>query len=132
MRKNAYMLPGWIAGRYNKDERLAIIFNNLAGETYMFEEDTADLMKLLLDQEYYQMFSAARLADRLGCSEEDLDPFLDELAEQRVLVKEIPSLDDLAALRNKVVEAKRLFLLNSTCKCNRILINQYFGKNIPY
>lgn len=47
MRKNAYMLPGWIAGRYNKDERLAIIFNNLAGETYMFEEDTADLMKLL-------------------------------------------------------------------------------------
>ena len=91
MRKNAYMLPGWIAGRYNKDERLAIIFNNLAGETYMFEEDTADLMKLLLDQEYYQMFSAARLADRLGCSEEDLDPFLDELAEQRVLVKEIPS-----------------------------------------
>lgn len=113
MRKNAYMLPGWIAGRYNKDERLAIIFNNLAGETYMFEEDTADLMKLLLDQEYYQMFSAARLADRLGCSEEDLDPFLDELAEQRVLVKEIPSLDDLAALRNKVVEAKRLFLKES-------------------
>lgn len=42
-----------------------------------------------------------------------MDPFLDELAEQRVLVKEIPSLDDLAALRNKVVEAKRLFLKES-------------------
>ncbi len=102
-----------MAGRYNKEERLAIIFNNLAGETYLFEEDTADLMKLLLEQEYYQAFSADGLADRLGCSEEDLDPFLDELAEQRILVKEIPSLDDLAALRNKVVEAKRSFLKES-------------------
>lgn len=110
---NTYMLPGWIAGRYNKEERLAIIFNNLAGETYLFEEDTADLMELLLEQEYYQAFSAARLADRLGCSEEDLDPFLDELAEQRILVKEIPSLDDMAALRNKVSEAKKEFLKES-------------------
>lgn len=107
------MLPGWIAGRYNKEERLAIIFNNLAGETYLFEEDTADLMKLLLEQEYYQAFSADRLADRLGCSEEDLDPFLDELSEQRILVKEIPSLEDMTALRNKVVEAKRSFLKES-------------------
>lgn len=113
MRMNTYMLPGWIAGRYNKEERLAIIFNNLAGETYLFEEDTADLMELLLEQEYYQAFSAARLADRLGCSEEDLDPFLDELAEQRILVKEIPSLDDMAALRNKVSEAKKEFLKES-------------------
>ena len=107
------MLPEWMAGRYNKEERLAIIFNNLAGETYLFEEDTADLMELLLEQEYNQAFSAARLADRLGCSEEDLDPFLDELAEQRILVKEIPSLDDMAALRNKVSEAKKEFLKES-------------------
>ncbi len=114
MRMNTYMLPEWMAGRYSKEERLAIIFNNLAGETYLFEEDTADLMELLLEQEYYQAFSAARLADRLGCSEEELDPFLDELAEQRILVKEIPSLEDLTVLRSKVVEAKKSFLKKSS------------------
>lgn len=114
MKINAtYMLPAWIAGRYNKEERLAIIFNNLAGETYLFEEDTADLMALLLEQEYCQEFSTIALAERLGCSEDDLDPFLNELVGQRILVKEIPSSGEIAALKDKVVEAKKAFLTQS-------------------
>ena len=30
MRMNTYMLPGWMAGRYNKEERLAIMMDHIS------------------------------------------------------------------------------------------------------
>lgn len=110
---NQYMLPPWIAGRYNMDERLAIIFNNLMGETYLFEEDTADLMSVLLAQEYYQPFSPHPIAASLECEVEDLFPFFDDLIEQKILVRGIPTAEELKAIRGVVAEAKKTFLEES-------------------
>lgn len=111
--KNQYMLPPWIAGRYNKDERVAIIFNNLRGETYLFEEDTADLMSILLAQEYYQPFSPQPIADALECEVEDLLPFFDELTDQKILVRNIPTAEEVKEMRSRTVQSKESFLKES-------------------
>lgn len=106
-------LPLWIAGRFNAEEQVAIIFNNLTGETYLFEESTACLWKELLTYDYGQGFRVDEICANLGCERFDLLCFIKELVYKRILVDHIWNNTELGRVKKSVNKTKRRFLRSS-------------------
>lgn len=106
-------LPHWIAGRFNLKEQVAIVFNNLKGETYLFEGPTALLWNELLNYDYGKPFNAASLYTAMGCSLYDLNSFFKELLDQKIIVDHNYSEEELIKIRKSVTKAKKRFLRSS-------------------
>jgi len=103
-------LPHWMAGRYNEKEQVAIVFNNLKGETYLFEGPTARLWGELLDYEYGQPFNIGRLCTTIGCNPFDINSFFKELLNQKIIVDhELPEAE-LGRIKKSVNKEKSRFL----------------------
>ncbi|MCR4620247.1 MAG: radical SAM protein [Paludibacteraceae bacterium] len=49
MSNDIYFRPPWTCGRYNADKHVAIVFNALTHCEYFFEEESADVMGLVLE-----------------------------------------------------------------------------------
>lgn len=106
-------LPHWIAGRINADEQVAIVFNNLLGETYLFEEATACLWHELLQYDYGQGLRVDEMCAELGCERFDLLCFIKELVDKRILVDHIWNNTELGRVKKAVNKSKRRFLRSS-------------------
>ena len=106
-------LPHWIAGRYNAEEQIAIVFNNLIGETYLFEGPTAVLWNEFLEYDYSEGFRVDELCDRLGCSRFDLLSFINELIGKKILVDHGMGRKELDRIKKTVNRAKSRFLKSS-------------------
>lgn len=106
-------LPHWIAGRFNADEQIAIVFNNLLGETYLFDEATACLWKELLTYDYGQGFRVDEICANLECKRFDLLCFIKELIDKKILVDHIWSDKELIRVKKSVNRTKRRFLRSS-------------------
>lgn len=103
-------LPHWMAGRYNEKGQVAIVFNNLKGETYLFEGPTAQLWGELLGYEYGQPFNVGRLCAKIGCTPFDINSFFKELLDQKIIVDHNLSESELAKIKKSVNRSKQSFL----------------------
>ncbi len=103
-------LPHWIAGRYNQKEQVAIVFNNLKGETYLFEGPTAVLWGEMLDYDYGQPFNIRRLCATIGCTPFDINSFFKELLDQKIIVDHELFESELAKIKKSVNKSKQSFL----------------------
>lgn len=106
-------LPHWIAGRYNGQEEMAIVFNNLKGETYLFEGPAARLWNELLKYDYEEGFRIHDLCTELGCSQFDLFSFMAELVEKKIVIDHEFRDKELAKIRKTVNKSKARFLKSS-------------------
>lgn len=106
-------LPHWIAGRYNADEQVAIVFNNLLGETYLFEESTACLWKELLTYDYGQGFRVDEICAKMGCGRFELLCFIKELIGKKIIVDHMWGDKELGRVKKSVNRTKRRFLRSS-------------------
>lgn len=103
-------LPHWIAGSFNEKCQAAIVFNNLAGETYLFEGPTAILWNELLKYDYEQGFKIDEICQKCGCGRFDLLPFLKDLIDKRILANRVSRKTELDRIKKSVNKRKRMFL----------------------
>lgn len=103
-------LPDWIAGRYNEQVSTAIVFNNLKGETYLFEGPTARLWSELLEYGYGESFNIDGICDHLQCSRFDLLSFMKELRDKKIIIDHKFGKKELAGIRKAVNREKKQFL----------------------
>lgn len=94
-----YYRPEWTCGRYNSEKHCAIFFNNISGYAFEFEEDSADVIGIILSAGKNGKFSIKHLAEQTGILEECLTPFLEELHSYGLVTNEVPSSSDIAAIR---------------------------------
>ncbi len=106
-------LPHWVAGRYNDKECIAIVFNNLKGETYLFENATAKLWEKLLEYDYCQGIDTDVLCCLLHCTRFELLSFMKELLDGGVIIDHTPNAKEIASLKKRVNRIKKRFLKSS-------------------
>lgn len=104
------MLPHWIAGSYNGRCQAAIIFNNLAGETYLFEGPTALLWNELLKYDYEQSFIIDEICKDCACGRFDLLSFFNDLIAKKILVDHVLTKNELDRIKKSVNRTKKSFL----------------------
>lgn len=110
---NGLFLPPWIAGRYNEPEQVAIIFNNLIGQSFLFEGVSARLVGKILEYDYYDPIRVRELAFDFGCTLGDIAQFFVELSDNKIIVAGYPSEKDIQKIRRSVVREKKKFLRQS-------------------
>lgn len=103
-------LPHWIAGRYNAEENIAIVFNNLIGETYLFDGSTAVLWKDLLNYNYLEKIDIEALCSHFQCSRFEILSFMKELVEKRIIMDHTLDAKELDRLKKFVNKSKSRFL----------------------
>ena len=103
-------LPHWIAGSYNEKSQASIVFNNLMGETYLFEGPTAILWNEILKYKYEQGFWIDEICQRCGCGRYDLLSFFKELIGERILIDHSIRREELDKIKKSVNRTKRAFL----------------------
>ncbi|MBQ8060975.1 MAG: radical SAM protein [Bacteroidales bacterium] len=104
------MLPHWVAGSYNEQSQAAIVFNNLAGETYLFEGPTAVLWNELLKYDYEQGFKIEEICQNCSCGRFDLLSFFNDLIDKKILVDQMLKTTELDRIKKSVNRTKRSFL----------------------
>lgn len=110
---NDLFLPPWIAGRYNEPEQVAIIFNNLIGQSFLFEGVSAKLVGKILGYDYYEPIRVGELVIAFGCTLADIVQFFEELSNNKIIVAGHPTGKDILKIRRKVVREKKKFLKQS-------------------
>jgi len=110
---NALFLPPWIAGRYNEPSHSAILFNNLLGESYLFEEGSAMVIGELLKTEYWRSIDVNGIMAALECTECELLSFFVELKNQHVIEDHILSEEEIQKIRKHTAVEKKKFLKKS-------------------
>lgn len=110
---NGIFLPPWIAGRYNEPEQVAIVFNNLIGQSFLFEGVSAKLVGKLLEYDYYEPIRVRELVLDFGCTLGDIIQFFVELSDNKIIVAGHPSEEDIRKIRRKVIREKKQFLKKS-------------------
>ena len=106
-------LPHWISGTYNAKEQVAIVFNNLIGETYLFEGVTARLWDKLLKYDYEEGIRIEELLNQFGCSRFELLSFMKQLKEKTIIIDHTLSERELDRLKRRVNRTKKRFLTSN-------------------
>lgn len=110
---NGLFLPPWVAGRYNEPEQVAIIFNNLIGQSFLFEGISARLVGKILEYDYFEPIKVRELVLDFGCTLGDIIQFFVELSDNKIIVAGHPSDEDILKSRKKIVREKKQFLKQS-------------------
>lgn len=101
-----YYRPSWTCGRYNAKKHVAIMYNLLAGYSFFFESYSADVIGRILSVERDGAIKIHELAKETGLALESLQPFLECLCNNGLLIDHLYSSDELMKLRHDLSEAK--------------------------
>ena len=101
----SFFLPSWVAGRSDDDCKVAILFNNLTGQNYLFEEESASVIGTILAYEYWACMKPADVAEMTGLPTEDIKAFFEELQEEYLVMNR--------PLRNAEIQKIRTFSRNN-------------------
>lgn len=104
-----FFRPEWTCGRYNKEHRVAIYYNLIAGLCYFFEDDSADVMGEVLNAGKNESFCLENISEVLGIHINSLKPFFEQLESCSLVTKTVPTKEGIAAYRKQL----------SQYKCNR-------------
>lgn len=104
---NIIYRPEWTCGRYNKEARVAIYYNLIAGVSYFFENDSAEIVGRLLAIPRNECLSVDALSNETNTAEESLLPFLAELIECGLLTN--------TPITNDGIKSYRKVLANYKC-----------------
>lgn len=106
-------LAPWISGRYNAQAKAAIIFNNILGESYLFEDDSAELIGKILEYEYENPLDGGKISESIGCTRAQLYSFFHDLIREYILLKGKPDEKYIRSLRDKSRNLKKRTLKKS-------------------
>ena len=99
--------PVWTCGRYNENGNVAIIYNLLEGMSYLFKDDSAFVVSLLLSIKRNSSISIHSISEKTGIATESLIPFFHELMEVGLLVDHCPTAEEVHKFRVQLSERNR-------------------------
>lgn len=101
-----YFRPVWISGRYNKESKSAIVFQNLLGLSYYFEDFSADVLGYILSIPKGGNFSSFAISQALGIDIETIDEFLSQLKSLYILSATECSEESIDKVRAELVRLR--------------------------
>lgn len=91
--------PEWTCGKYNATKHVAIMFNLLMNSEYFFENESADVVGLILAAGRNGQVSVSQVSETLNISQESIVPFFSSLQEIGLLFERCPSKKDIEDYR---------------------------------
>lgn len=104
MSTDIYYRPEWTCGKYNATKHVAIMFNLLMEGEYFFENESADVVGIILAAGRNGQVSISQISTTLNISQESIAPFFDSLIELGLLTTTCPTIDDVIAYRKQCIE----------------------------
>lgn len=106
MKSPIYYRPEWTTGRYNAHKNVAIYYNLIEGISYFFEEESADVIGIILAAGRNKVFSLDLISEKTGLSIENLKPFIQELKNLNLITDREVSKEGITAYRRAVAKWK--------------------------
>jgi len=97
--KDIYYRPEWTCGKYNATKHVAIMFNLLMNGEYFFEQESADVVGLILQAGRNGEVSVSKISETLNISPGSILPFFDSLLEIGLLTEKCPTKKDIEEYR---------------------------------
>ena len=101
--KDIYYRPEWTCGKYNATKHVAIMFNLLMNGEYFFEQESADVVGLILQAGRNGKVSVSKISETLNISPDSIIPFFDSLVGIGLLTEKYPTENDIAEYRKYCV-----------------------------
>lgn len=115
--------PEWTSGRYNSENRVAIIYNLIEGMSYFLEDESADVVGHILKSGRSEEVDFGELLSKSELTEEILNPFLEQLSSLNLLVAKLPDKDEIDFYRRNVANWK---------KSNPVLLDKTTKEKLPF
>lgn len=107
IKKSKYYRPEWTVGRYNKENRVAIMYNLIEGYSHFFEEYSADVIEYILKTKRNSEVDIDKITTDTRISHESIYSFFEILCSVGLLIIEIPSKEGIDNYRKICVEKKK-------------------------
>ena len=91
--------PEWTCGKYNKDHKCAIFYNLIEGQSYYFEDESAEIVGAILSSGRNGVIKIDKISKKIGISEKSIVDFFKILEEKRLLTSNIYSKEDIIDYR---------------------------------
>lgn len=98
--------PEWTCGRYDEDNRVALMYNLIAGYSFFFEGYSASVIGEILKVGRNEDIDVVSIASVTGISMESLCPFFITLANNGLLTEILPTKSGIMGYRKAVLEAR--------------------------
>lgn len=103
MKKELFYRPPWTCGKYNAEKHVAIMFNLLSRMNYFFEEESADVVGMVLAAGRNGKVSVDEVSDKLMITHDSIEPFFEQLCLMRLLSTAELTDSDIAKYRKECV-----------------------------
>ncbi len=100
-KENIYYRPEWTVGRYNKEKRVAIMYNLIEGYSHFFEEYSADVIGCILKVGRNGMIKISEIVQSTGIGEESIISFFDILSRVGLVTSKKNTKEEIAIYREK-------------------------------
>lgn len=97
-----YFRPEWTIGRYNAEKHVALMYNLIAGFSYFFENQSADVIGEILKVGRNGKVNIHKVANSTGIHEESIQSFFNLLIQHGLLVNSIPTKDGIKEYRKQL------------------------------
>jgi radical SAM protein with 4Fe4S-binding SPASM domain len=111
-----YYRPEWTCGRYSKPLHKAIAYNLLEGMTYLFEDDSAEVIAQILSCKKGHVIPFEMICTELNIHEESLTEFCEQLVDVGLLIPDILEESKLNEIRQKIRQDRIQYIQNKTVK----------------
>ena len=98
--------PEWTIGRYNAAKHVALMYNLIAGFSFFFENQSADVIREVLKAGRNGKVDTQQVAANTGIHEESILNFFDLLLQHGLLVDSIPTKEGIKEYRRQVAAVK--------------------------
>lgn len=102
-----FFRPEWTCGRYNSEKRVALIYNLIEGMSYFLEDDSADVIGVILESPRNGEVKLDDIKSMTGLRSEELMPFLEELRNRNLLTQNMPTQEGILQYRTDLAEWKK-------------------------
>lgn len=86
MRDMFFYRPEWVCGRFDTKNKVTIAYNLIAGKSYFFEDESAEVVGAILAFPRNGQFSLKGISDVTMISTECLLPFIQQLLQLRLVI----------------------------------------------
>lgn len=97
-----FFRPEWTIGRYNAEKHVALMYNLIAGFSYFFENQSADVIGEILKVGRNGKVNIHKVATDTGIHEESIQSFFNLLIQHGLLVNSIPTKDGIKEYRKQL------------------------------
>lgn len=99
MSTDIYYRPEWTCGKYNATNHVAIMFNLLMNGEYFFENESADVVGIILGSGRNGEVRISNVSKMLNIAEDCIIPFFNQLLEIGLLIDKLPTKNDIYIYR---------------------------------